>query len=122
MPSNFLDLFEDMTEPAEYERNKKFLLALADFASQCQTDAVIKLAGEIVTKAGVTLPSEDKADDIHFQCKPSELFELITKEQNPLAEKKNKKAVVLHINEKFSPLLYQYLCISSFVGITVVYI
>jgi hypothetical protein len=64
-PPNFVDLFEDMTEPAEYERNKKFLLSLADYSSQCQTDAIIKLASEIVTNAGVTLPSKEKADDIY---------------------------------------------------------
>lgn len=64
-PPNFVELFEDMSEPAEYERNKKFLLSLADYSSQCQTDTVIKLASEIITEAEVKLPSKEKADDIY---------------------------------------------------------
>jgi hypothetical protein len=64
-PPGFVDLFQDLSEPAEYELNKKFLLSLADYASQLQRDALVQLANDIVARAEVTLPSEEKIEDVY---------------------------------------------------------
>jgi hypothetical protein len=73
--AQYTDLFEDLSEPPEYERNKRFLLSLADQASQRQFDKVAKLASETVINADVTMPSDDKINEIYKD------FELIAPAQ-----------------------------------------
>jgi hypothetical protein len=74
-PAQYTDLFEDLSEPPEYERNKRLLLSLADHASQRQFDKVAKLASETVINADVTMPSDDKINEIYKD------FELIAPAQ-----------------------------------------
>lgn len=73
--AQYPDLFEDLSEPPDYERNKKFLLSLADQASQRQFDKLAKLANDTVTNADVTMPSDDKINEIYKD------FELIAPAQ-----------------------------------------
>lgn len=65
VPPKYSDLFEDFSEPPDYERNKKFLLSLADSASEQQGTDLIALAGKIVLEANVPLPSEEKTAEIY---------------------------------------------------------
>lgn len=64
-PAQYVELFEDLREPPDYERNKKFLLSLADLASETLTPEVINLADSIVSSARVPVPSNDKAAEIY---------------------------------------------------------
>lgn len=79
VPAKYSDLFEDFNEPPDYERNKKFLLSLADSASEQQGSDLIALAGKIVLDAGVPLPSDEKTDEIYKD------FELIAPAQSAVS-------------------------------------
>jgi hypothetical protein len=78
VPEKYSDLFEDFNEPPDYERNKRFLLSLADQAAEKQTSEVVELANKIVRDANVELPSKDKADALYKD------FELIAPAQSAL--------------------------------------
>ena len=75
VPDNYAELFEDLSEPPDYERNKKFLLSLADIASERQTPQLTRLARDVVSDAKVVLPSVEKVNEIYRD------FELIAPAQ-----------------------------------------
>jgi hypothetical protein len=79
VPPNYSDLFEDFNEPPNYERNKRFLLSLADSASEQQVPSLVSLAGKIVVDANVPLPSNEKIDEIYKD------FELIAPAQSAVS-------------------------------------
>jgi hypothetical protein len=79
MPTKYSDLFEDFNEPPHYERNKRFLLSLADNASEQQGSDLIALANKIVLGADVPLPSDDKTAEIYKD------FELIAPAQSAVS-------------------------------------